>query len=148
MTEYNQTLKELIQIANDGADFYRDAAEEVSNPKVVELFRRMGSHKRVLGAALATKLEASGEQAPESGTVAGVLRKAYTDLRAALSSQEEAIYISQLEETEDRLLEHFEQALAETKDVALRSTLQIHMPKVRACHDEMRNWKRSVKNAA
>lgn len=148
MSDYNTTLRELIQIANDGAEFYADAAEQVSNPRLVELFRRMGSHKRVLSAALATKLQASGEQIPESGTFAGTLRKVYTDLRASLSSNDETIYVSQLEETEDRLLHHFEDALAESTDVSLRSTLQIHMPKVRACHDEMRNWKQYLQEAA
>ena len=148
MSDNNDTLRELIQIANDGAQFYADAADQVTNPRLVELFRRMGSHKRVLAAALASKLQAGGAQIPESGTLAGSLRRVYTELRTSLSSNEEAIYVAQLEETEDRLLHHFEDALAQCKDVALRSTLQIHMPKVRACHDEMRSWKHYLEKAA
>ena len=108
MSDNNDTLRELIQIANDGAQFYADAADQVTNPRLVELFRRMGSHKRVLAAALASKLQAGGEQIPESGTLAGSLRRVYTELRTSLSSNEEAIYVAQLEETEDRLLHHFE----------------------------------------
>ena len=75
MSDNNDTLRELIQIANDGAQFYADAADQVTNPRLVELFRRMGSHKRVLAAALASKLQAGGEQIPESGTLAGSLRR-------------------------------------------------------------------------
>jgi len=68
----------------------------------------------------------------------------YADARAALSSDEEAAYVAQLEEAEDRILHAFQETL-ENADADLRALLVVEMPKVRACHDRMRSMKQSVK---
>jgi len=138
------TVQDLVRIANDGAEFYRDAAEKTDNPQLRSVFSRMLNHKQTLAGSLRGKLAANNEDAPRDGTFAGSVRQTYTDVRAKLSSNEDKIYVGQLEETEDRLLKHFEEALDEVKDPAVKSLLQAHVPQVRACHDEMSNLKKSM----
>lgn len=138
------TLQELVSIARDGARFYDEAGKEVKEPALKLLFLRMADQKRSLINSLAGKLAANHEDVPTDGTVIGKLRRVYTDLRSSLSSNEAKVYVSQLEETEDRLLEHFEDALKKTDDASVRSVLQTHMPQVRACHDEMRAAKKQL----
>jgi uncharacterized protein (TIGR02284 family) len=70
----------------------------------------------------------------------GKLRHAYADARATLSSDEEATYVAQLEEAEDRILHAFEDAL-ESAEPDVRALLAVEMPKVRACHNRMRDLK-------
>lgn len=131
------TLQELVSIARDGAKFYDEAGKEVNDPSLKLLFLRMADQKRTLIASLSGKLAANHEEIPTDGTIAGKMRRAYTDLRTSLTSNEAKVYVSQLEETEDRLLEHFEDALKDVEDPGVRSVLQTHMPQVRACHAEM-----------
>lgn len=131
------TLQELVSIARDGAAFYDEAGKEVKDPSLKLLFVRMADHKRNLISALATKLAVNHEDVPTSGTVLGKLRRVYTDLRTSVASNEAKVYVSQLEETEDRLLEHFEDAIVTVEDPSIRSILQNHIPQVRACHAEM-----------
>lgn len=146
MTDAKATLKELIQIANDGASFYADAAQHVQRGAVHDLFGRMAQHKRALSATLARRLAGMGEQAPapDSGTIVGALRKAYAGVRATFSSNQDQVYVAQLEETEDRLLHHFEDALSDPDNAAIRSDLAANIGQVRACHDEMRRWTRRM----
>lgn len=57
---------------------------------------------------------------------------------------EGAAYVAELEDTEDRILHAFEDAM-EDADPDLRAALAVEMPKVRACHDRMRDLKHSMK---
>lgn len=137
-------LKEIVEIARDGEKFYRDAELSVSAPSLKPLFARMALAKQELVSSLSQKIAASGETPPQSGTLAGAVRKVYTDVAAKLSSKDTEIFVDQLEETEDRLLEHVQKAAAEATDPSVRLILQAYLPKVRACHDEMRTLKRRL----
>jgi uncharacterized protein (TIGR02284 family) len=137
------TVQDIVRIANDGADFYRDAIEKTSNPELRNVFGRMLGHKQSIANALRGKLRSEHAAAPTDGTLAGSLRQTYTDLRARFSSNEDKVFVGQLEETEDRLLKEFETALDEITDPSVKSLLQMHAPQVRACHDEMRRLKQT-----
>jgi uncharacterized protein (TIGR02284 family) len=145
MTEHNaKQLKELVQIARDNADFYEAARDEVKNPALKDLFTRMAAAKRNLIQALGARLALSGEEVPDSGTMAGNMRKMYADIRAALTKNDETVYVSQLEEAEDRLLAHLNEALQSLDDPAMREAVTTQLPQVRACHDEMRALKQRM----
>ena len=53
-------------------------------------------------------------------------------------------YTAQLEETEDRLLKHYERAITEVESPAVREILTAQLPKLRRCHDEMKRLKLSL----
>jgi len=143
--KHADTVQDLVRIANDGAEFYRDALDKTSNPRLREVFSRMLNHKQSLAGSLRGTLTRNFEDAPKDGTFAGSLRKTYADLRAKLSSNEDNVYVAQLEETEDRLLKHFEDALQEASDEpALKSVLLTQAAEVRACHAEMSRLKKSL----
>ena len=135
------TVKEIVQIARDGLEFYQDAATEVKSERLKAVFSRMANHKRQLITALSTNLALNDEEAPTDGTMAGSIRKGYAEVRTMLGADEDKTYVTQLEETEDRLLHHFEDALKDCDDVGVKALLQQHYPQVRACHDEMRALK-------
>lgn len=141
MTDNAQLLKDIVQAARDGADFYECAARDVSDAEIAAVFTRMAEARRALIAALAGRLEMMGEEPPAGGTVRGALRKAYADVKAALTRHDARAYIAQLEAAEDRLLAQVEQAIERTDVPEIRSQLQAHLPTVRACHDEMRRLK-------
>ena len=139
-----EKLQELVSIARDGASFYDAAGKEVHDPSLKLLFVRMADHKRHIINSLSGKLAANYEDIPKEGTFAGKVRKMYADVRATLADNEEKVYVSQLEEAEDRLLEHFEEAIKDVDDVGVKSILQNHIPQVRTCHAEMSALKRRL----
>lgn len=135
------TLQDLVQIARDSLEFYTEAAKEVKDIGLKATFSRMAVAKRELIESLSTKLVAQNEDVPTGGTVVGKMRQLYADVRASMSSNEEKIYVAQLEETEDRLLEHYEAAVKDVEDPIIVAMLQAHLTRVRACHGEMRSLK-------
>lgn len=148
MTRTTTNLNELIQVLNDGIAFYDDAAKNTDNAGYRALFMRMAASKRAIVTDLGQHVARLGETPTEGGTVMGTLRKGYADLRASMSRDPDARYIAQLEESEDRILEAFRDALAVSEDAALRAIAQQHLPQVRAMHDQMRALKREVERAA
>lgn len=140
---HDHNVKDLIQIANDGASFYERATEKVQNPELRRVFSDMGQHKRDLVASLGTQLD---DRSPSDvgGTVVGTFHRAYTELLAAVSSNDEKVYVSQLEETEDRLLAGFREAIEDEKDPKIKTILQDHLPRVIASHNEMRQLKQKM----
>ncbi|MFA5496437.1 MAG: PA2169 family four-helix-bundle protein [Porticoccaceae bacterium] len=144
MTSSTAQLNELIEITRDGKEFYDHARDEVKDVRFKALFADMSQAKNEVIQALAAKVIADHEQPSASGTFVGKMRQAYANVRAALSSDEEAAYVIQLEEAEDRILHAFQDAL-ESAEPDVRALLVMEMPKVRACHDRMRSVKQTIK---
>lgn len=137
MSQKTEQLNELIAIIRDGQRFYEHAHDEINNEQFKALCRDMAQAKHQIIQALSVKVAANHEQPTDSGTLVGKLRQAYADARATLASDEESTYLAQLEEAEDRILEAFEDAM-ETAQPDVQALLAVEMPKVRACHQRMR----------
>lgn len=140
MSQKTEQLNELIAIIRDGQRFYEHAHDEIKDDRLQALFRDMAQAKHQVIQALSVKVAASHEEPTSSGTLVGKLRQAYADARATLSSDEESTYVAQLENAEDRILEAFEDAM-ETAQPDVRALLAVEMPKMRACHQRMRELK-------
>jgi uncharacterized protein (TIGR02284 family) len=143
MSKTANVLSDIVQVARDGAEFYDAAVKEVKSPQLRDVFARMAQRKRELIGALSSRIRLEGESAPDSGTFVGTLRKAYADVLAGMSSNEDKVYVGQLEDTEDRLLKEVTTAIKDTDEPELRALLTQHLPTIRACHDEMRGLKQA-----
>lgn len=144
MTDQQPVLSDLAHVAQDGIAFYESARNKVSDPQLREVFTRMVTTKEALLADLAEPLAQSGKAIPTMTTVSGAVRELYADVRALLASNDGAVYVAQLEKVEDRLLMEVRSALQQATDPVVRARLQVSLPRIRACHDEMRNLKQRL----
>ncbi|UNK41286.1 PA2169 family four-helix-bundle protein [Luteimonas sp. S4-F44] len=139
------TLNDLIAIARDGKDFYEEAAQKVDHAELKTLFSRIAAHKSQLVTDLSAAVQAVGGKPETSGTMVGTLQQFYGKVRAAFGDKEYG-YVAELEESEDRLLEAFDEAArdADTPPAA-RDVVTRLLPEVRATHDELRTRKHALK---
>jgi len=138
-TDSAATLNELIQIARDGQTFYTHAVTRIRNPNLKVVFRSLIDAKAQLIAALSEHVRVRGLPPSRSGTFAGYFHQLYGELGAGLSGASDAAYVARLEESEDRLLSAFENAAAASQSADVREIVLRHLPRVRMCHDQMRN---------
>lgn len=143
MNSSDSQLNELIEITRDGQHFYQHAMTEVKDTQMQQLFREMAETKAEVIRALSAKVAADQAQPSMGGTLMGKLRETYADTRARFARDEAAVYVSQLEAAEDRILHAFEDAL-ESGEPEVRSLVAAEMPKVRACHDRMWALKKTL----
>jgi uncharacterized protein (TIGR02284 family) len=144
----NTSLNELIEVLNDGVKFYDDAASTTKNSQFKNVFQRMADGKRRIASALKGQVAVRGGEPTDGGTFAGSVRQAYTDIAAKLSSTPDTKYVSQLEQSEDRILHAFQDALSTSEQTEVRQLAQNHLPELRRMHDEMRDLKQQLKPAA
>jgi uncharacterized protein (TIGR02284 family) len=135
MNQNMTQLNELIEITRDGQHFYQHALEVVKDVELQHLFRDMAQAKTHIIQALSVKVAANQEQPAQGGTTAGKLREKYADTKARLGHAD-AVYIDQLDQTEERILAAFEDAL-KTAEPDIRALLAIELPKLRACHERI-----------
>jgi uncharacterized protein (TIGR02284 family) len=140
------TLQELVQVTRDAKEFYEAAARKIEDPALRAEFSKLADAKHKIIVVLTGHIKARGEFAVTDGTFAGSMRRAYGELLGALASREHAAhaYAAQLEETEDKLLRRFEEALDEIKSAQLRELLLPLLPKMRRGHDEMARLKAAL----
>ena len=141
MTNPAVALNELIEITRDGQTFYTDAVARVTNPHLKAVFRALIDVKTKMISTLSEHVRARGLEPSAQGTLVGSFQKLYAEVRSKLSADGDMTYVAQLEASEDRLLSAFEQAAAEAENPELRRIITRYLPKVRLCHDEMRNLK-------
>lgn len=134
------TLNDLIDVLEDGRNFYADAATKVERTDLKALFDRMARTKTAIANDLKNKVVFSGKE-PSDGSFAGSIRKTYAELKASLVSDTQAEYVAQLEEFEDRILDEFRDAIEKTEDPEVRAIAAKYMPEVRRDHDEMKALK-------
>lgn len=148
MAELIPTLHDLAQICCDGEAFYREAAEKMQNPDLRQAVQEVGRIRGALCRDFAAYLRAQGENPSGSGTIYGALHKLYADLRAQFSADGDRIYVTELEEAEDRLLHAMEEAILTLEPSEARAVLRQYMPAARAAHERMRILKHDLQSSA
>lgn len=141
MTKIASSLAELVDILNDGIEFYLGAASKVSDPELIECFQRMSYLKKTIASDLNAEIALEGERPREDGSFAGSMRKAYADVLAKLADDTARQYIAQLEEHEDRLLAAFREALLSDPSTRVRDLALLYFPEVDKMHADMRRLK-------
>lgn len=142
------SLNDLIEIARDGQDFYTEAATQVKDAELASLFTRIAAVKGDLVARLGTTVAAAGGKPAEHGTLVGSMQQFYGKVRATLGDTEYG-YVAELEESEDRLLHAFTDTLNDEETPApARAVVQELLPRVRECHNVMRDRKHVLKKAS
>lgn len=147
MEKPSDLLNELIGIARDGERFYLDAAGKVGNLELQVIFREMAQVRQKLIEDLSQHVEARGAEPSQEGTLLGRMHTLYTDTLAALRRDNERIWVAQLEDAEDRLLEQYQAALRDAPSENIRAILERHLLTVRATHDSMKALKQQLSPA-
>lgn len=148
MNKTAHTLNDLIQIARDGQDFYNEAAGKVKDPELSSLFTRIAATKADIIASLSAAVSAAGGKPAEHGTFVGSMQQFYGRVRASLGDTTYG-FVAELEESEDRLLNAFRDALSDTDTSPLaRQEIQRLLPEVQQTHAVMRERKHALKRAS
>ena len=140
VTELTDTLKDLIEICRDGRAFYLQAAEKIEPGDVRSTLLEMARVRQRLLDDFSELLLDKGQAVPVGGTLSGRMRRLYADLRAQASTDAAGVYVVELEEAEDRLLQTFESAML-TVEAPARIILRRYIPLARDAHERMKALK-------
>jgi uncharacterized protein (TIGR02284 family) len=141
MSKVSSSLAELVELLNDGIDFYLAAAGKVSDAELSEFLQKMSYLKKAIASDLNAEIAMEGDRPREHGTWLGGMRKTYTDMLSRFSDKTARDYISELEDHEDQLLAAFRQAVLESSSARVRDLALTYFPEIEVMHAQMRQLK-------
>ena len=135
------TLDELVEVLNDGINFFGDAAELSRDGRHARLFRELRQCKQAIAEALRTAAPLGAHVRQGEGSLLSGLRQGYADLRARLSADPDQVYIQALEAHEDRIQAPFRTAVEHSPPSPVRDDAREKLPQVRRMHARLRELK-------
>ena len=133
-----EKVADIIKVLNGGIKFYEEALNKVDAQSIKVVFGRMIVQKRSAVAKLQPYAIAETGEVEKDSSMAVDVRKTYTKLLSAVSSDSDHTYVSQLEEVEDKTLEVIREALEE-QPVAVKQVLLGVLSDAKLAHGEMRS---------
>lgn len=137
-----ETLNELIKTTIDSVDGYRAAAEDADSRQYQSLFVARANEREEITRRLQAKVSQLGGSPTESGSIAAGAHRVFMNLREALTGNDDAAVVAEVERGEDHIKNRYETALtdldlsSETKELIGQC-----FESVKAGHDQMRDLK-------
>jgi uncharacterized protein (TIGR02284 family) len=112
----------------------------VQSPDIRALCHEISQQRAVMAGELQKLARSLGEPEPEdSPSLAGTLHRGWINLKAAITSRDEAAVLAECERGEDTAVADFKKALdSEELPVQARSVVQAQFSSVKAAHDRVK----------
>lgn len=107
------TLQELTQFVNDGRTGYEHAAKETTNPQHQQLYQSLSEQRAEFAQELNQVIQDYGGHAQTSTTAKGKIYRQWMDLKAAITSKDDASIIGSNLHGEEWAQKAFQQALSQ-----------------------------------
>jgi uncharacterized protein (TIGR02284 family) len=139
-------LQKLIRANVDAYDGFREAADEIDDQSVADLFRDLAAERSALATELQDSVEWNGEEAEDDGSVAASVHRAWITVRAKLNGGDAYVILIEVERGEDQIKRAYEDVLKDTAGSAMNDVLQAQYARVKAGHDRVRDLRDAYKN--
>lgn len=138
-------LNELLEKNFDTEKNFRSAAEDINNPELKTLFLEMARQRYDFGHELKSEIRNFGHS-PEKGSSAGSdLKRAWMDLKAAVSGNNEEAVLKELSKGEESTLEEYNNVISSTDFPPSTENILIkHRNAIRESHQRAESLKQSV----
>ena len=137
------TLNELVQTCKDGENGFRAAAESVPDSNLRHLLESYAQQRAEFAAELQQELRRLAENPADSGHAAAALHRTWMDIKAGLTSRDEAAIIAECERGEDVAVQAYRKALDSDLPADLRVIVERQFVEVKDAHDHLRSLERS-----
>lgn len=136
-----EVLNDLVQINNDRIAGYEKAISELKpeDSDLKTLFTRMIGESHQYKMALATEVQAQGEEIETGTTNSGKIYRAWMDVKAIFTGRDRQTVLNNCEFGEDAAQKAYKMALAE-EDIssAIRALITDQKAALRISHDEIK----------
>jgi uncharacterized protein (TIGR02284 family) len=141
------TINGLIETLKDGQEGFRQAAEAVKDSQLRSLFNQFSMQRSRFAGELQSEALGLGESDPEdSSSTAGAMHRAWINLKAAITSNDDHAILAECERGEDSAVSEYKKAM-EDKDLTapVRETISRQYTEVKAAHDRVRALRDAAK---
>lgn len=135
MTNITSTLEHLAEISRDGAKGFSDAAGAVKRTDLKSTLQSASQRCEEGARELDAAISKLGGETGKSGTAAGAMHRAWTNLKAAITGGEDKAILSECERGEDVAKAAYEEALESDLPMDVKTIVQRQYRGVMENHD-------------
>ncbi len=137
-TEVAATLNKLLETTKDGESGFRTCADAVKNNELKKIFEDAASKCGEGAQELDEKIRSLGMQPAPSGTTAGALHRAWTNVKSSITGMDDYAVLAECERGEDVAKRAYEEALASDLPGDVRTFVQHQYEGVKVNHNRIR----------
>ena len=141
MTDSIAVLNTLSEISRDGEAGFKAAAEAVKDARVKSTLTAAASRCATGAAELENEITKLGGTTTRSGSVAGALHRAWTDIKAAITGGDDKAILAECERGEDAAKAAYEKALQADLPVDVATIVRRQYQGVRQNHDLIKDMR-------
>lgn len=139
------TLNSLIATTLDSVDGYTEAAKDAENGGYGQLFIARATERRAVVSDLQAEVSRLGGTPEDDGTILAGAHRAFLNLKASVTGQDDAAIVNEVERGEDHIKAKFEEALKDDKlSPETRTVVESAFQSVKSGHDQMRDLKHGI----
>jgi len=146
--EIISTINCLIETLKNGEKGFKEAADAVNDPQLKSLFQEYSQQRHRFATELQTQAQSLGELKPErSSSTAGVMHRAWINLKAAMTSGDDKSILSECERGEDSAVHEFEEAMHDGLTSPLRDIVSRQYSEIKSAHDRVKHLRDAAKKS-
>lgn len=133
--------KDLIETLEDGREGFAKGAEKLAssgNTREADVFRQLSEQRAALSAELRKTAQANGEDADDSGSMAGKLHRGWMSLKDALAGSDPDGVLDAAEQGEDHAVSEYDKALKAEISQPLRAVVERQATEIKRGHDAVK----------
>lgn len=139
-------LNGLIEICRDGNQGYQEAAENIEGAQIKSFCLEQSRTRAQFLGELQQEVRSLGGEPDNVGSTAAAIHRAWIDVKSALGGGDGAI-VAACETGEDFAVKEYEGALQKQLPANLRAVIERQYQSVKQAHDQVRDWRNSLKKA-
>jgi uncharacterized protein (TIGR02284 family) len=138
-TEAAATLNKLLETTKDGESGFRACADAVKNTALKKVFEDAARKCDEGAKELEAKIRSLGKEPATSGTAAGALHRAWTNIKSSVTGMDDYAVLAECERGEDVAKRVYEEALLEDLPRDVKELVQHQYQGVKANHNRIRS---------
>jgi uncharacterized protein (TIGR02284 family) len=112
--EVAKKLNNLLEKNYDAEKGYKDAAEQIENPKMKDFLQKQAQKRYDFGHEIKTEIKNYGEEPDKGGSAKGTVHRAWMDLKAAVASSSEEQVMEEVQRGEQSAINEYNEVISET----------------------------------
>lgn len=134
----DDAINYLIETAQDGADGYRAAAEDVKDPQLKQAFTQFATQRAQFVTELRNLAPTAGADSHKGGSVLAAAHRGWINLKSVVTGRDDAAILAECQRGDENAVQAYEKAVASPLPTQAMSVVQRQASEVHAALQRIR----------
>ncbi|GJG89045.1 chemotaxis protein [Gemmatimonadetes bacterium T265] len=129
----------LIETAQDGADGYRAASEDVKDAQLKQIFSQYATQRAQFVTELRNLASTAGGDADKGGSVSAAVHRGWINLKSVVTGRDDASILAECERGDENAVKAYDQAGAAPLPAQAATVVQRQAAEVRQAYERIKS---------